>query len=180
MRKITTIIAINMIALVFVLTGAFAAEITSERSATTQWASNLIGTTVKNLQGETLGKITDLTISNNMVTFAVISHGGVLGIGDTLLIPIPINALTIAQDKTVRIDISKEKLETAPNYENNSKKWPDFSNRQWTEDTYKFYGVQPYWTSGSMEKMMEKEMPLKEQMKEKMEQMHDDNIKPAN
>jgi hypothetical protein len=144
MRKLTTIIAINIIALSLVLTGAFAADLMSDRSATTQWASTLIGSTVKNLQGDNLGKISDLTLSNDRVTFAIISHGGVLGIGDKL-IPVPMNALTVAEDKTVRIDISKEKLETAPNFEKNAKKYPDFSNRQWTEDTYRFYGIQPYW-----------------------------------
>ena len=157
MRKLATIIVINMIALVLVLTGAFAADMMmSERSATTQWASNLIGTTVKNLQGETLGKITDLTISKDRVTFAIISHGGALEIGDKL-IPVPMNALSIKDDKTVSLDISKDKLATAPNFEKNSKKWPDFSNRQYAEDTCRFYGVQPYWKECGMEHMKEKE-----------------------
>ena len=157
MRKLATIIVINMIALVLVLTGAFAADMMmSERSATTQWASNLIGTTVKNLQGETLGKITDLTISKDRVTFAIISHGGVLGIGDKL-IPVPMNAVTITDNKNATLDISKDKLATAPNYEKNSKKWPDFSNRQYSEDVCRFYGVQPYWKECGMEHMKEKE-----------------------
>lgn len=156
MRKLTTILVINMIALGLVLTCAFAADMmTKETSVTTQWASNLIGTTVKNLQGDTLGKITDLTISNDRVTFAVISHGGILGIGDKL-IPVPINALKITDNKNAVLDITKDKLATAPNYEKDSKKWPDFSNRQWTSDTYRFYGVQPYWEKGIMEKMMDK------------------------
>ena len=152
MRKITTIIAINMIALVLVISGAFAADMMSERSATTQWASNIIGSTVKNLQGETLGTITDLTLSNDRVTFAVISHGGILGIGDKL-IPVPMNALKIADDKSVLLDISKEKLATAPNFEKNAKQYPDFSNRQYTEDTYRFYGVQPHWKERGTEHM---------------------------
>ena len=146
-----------MIALGLVLTSAFAADMmTSERSATTQWASNLIGTTVKNLQGETLGAITDLTISNNIVTFAVISPGGALTIGDKL-IPVPMNALKITDNKNATLDISKEKLATAPNYEKNSKKWPDFSNRKYAEDTYRFYGVELYWKANDMEHMKGKE-----------------------
>lgn len=152
MRKITTIIAINMIALVLVFAGAFAADMMGDRSATTQWASNLIGTTVKNLQGETLGTITDLTISNDRVTFAVISHGGILGIGDKL-IPVPMNALSIVDNKNATLDISKEKLATAPNFEKNAKKYPDFSSREYTEDTYRFYGVQPRWKERGMEHM---------------------------
>lgn len=157
MRKLATIIVINMIALGLALTGAFAADMMmSERSATTQWASNLIGTTVKNLQGETLGKITDLTISKDRVTFAIISHGGALEIGDKL-IPVPMNALTITDNKNATLDISKDKLATAPNFEKNSKKWPDFSNRQYSEDVCRFYGVKPHWKECGMEHMKEKE-----------------------
>jgi sporulation protein YlmC with PRC-barrel domain len=145
MRKLATIIVINIMALGLVLTGAFAADkMMDKRSATTQWASNLIGTTVKNLQGETLGKITDLTINDDRVTFAIISHGGVLGIGDKL-VPVPMKALTITDNKNATLDISKDKLATAPNFEKNSEKWPDFSNRQYSEDIYRFYGVQPHW-----------------------------------
>ncbi|MDO8282567.1 MAG: PRC-barrel domain-containing protein [Thermodesulfovibrionia bacterium] len=156
MKKLTSIIAMNIIALVLVVTGAFAADMMNDRSATTQWASNLIGTTVKNLQGETLGTITDLTISNNIVTFAVITHGGALAIGDKL-IPVPMNALKITDNKNATLDASKEKLATAPNYEKNSKQWPDFSNRKYAEDTYRFYGVELYWEASDMEHMMEKE-----------------------
>lgn len=176
MRKLTTIMVINMIALVFVFTGVFAADMmTSERSGVTQWASNIIGTTVKNLQGDTLGTITDLTISNDRVTFAVISHGGVIGVGEKLVL-VPMSALSIADNKNAKLDISKDKFATAPNFEKSS---ADFSNRQWTEDTYRFYGVQPYWDERGTGKVMEKELPpMKEQMKENMEQKYDDKMKP--
>jgi hypothetical protein len=174
MRKLTTTIVINIIALGLLLTGAFAADMmSSERSATTQWAGNLIGTTVKNIKGDTLGKITDLTIRNDMITFAVISHGGVMGVGDTLTL-VPMNALSIIDNKQATLDITKDKFATAPNFEKSS---ADFSNRQWTEDTYRFYGVQPSWEERGMDKTMEKEMPMKEQMKENMEQMSDDKVK---
>jgi hypothetical protein len=174
MRKLTTIIVINIITLGLVLTGAFAADMmSSEISATTQWAGNLIGTTVKNIQGDTLGKITDLTIRNNAVTFAVISHGGLMGLGDKLTL-VPMNALSITDNKNATLDITKDKFATAPNFEKSS---ADFSNRQWTEDTYRFYGVQPFWQERDMGEMMKKEMPMKEQMKENMEQMSGDKVK---
>ncbi|MBI5097990.1 MAG: PRC-barrel domain-containing protein [Nitrospirae bacterium] len=154
MRKLSTIIAINMIALVLVLSGAFAAEMMmTEKSATIHYATNLIGATVNNLQGETLGKIIDLTIDQNRITFAVLSHGGVLGVGEKL-IPVPMSALSIKDEKTVLLDISKDKLATAPNFERSKR--PDFSNRQWTEDTYRFYGLQPFWKESGMEHMMGK------------------------
>jgi len=155
MRKITTTILINIVALVLVLSGAYAAEtMMSERSTTINYATNLIGATVSNLQGENLGKIIDLTIDQNRITFAVISHGGMLGVGEKL-IPIPMSALSIKDEKTVLLDISKDKLLTAPSFVRSKR--PDFSNRQWTEDTYRFYGVQPFWKEGGMEKMREME-----------------------
>jgi hypothetical protein len=176
MKKITTIILICMIALVVVLSSAYATEMMmTERSTTIHYATNIIGATVNNLQGEKLGKIIDLTIDQNRITFAVLSHGGIVGVGEKL-IPVPISALSIKDEKTVLLDISKNKLLTAPSFEKSQR--PDFSNRQWTEDTYRFYGAQPYWKEGSTEHMMEKETPMKEQMKEKMQQMHDDKMKP--
>jgi len=176
MKKITTIILISMIALVVVLSSAYATEMMmTERSTTIHYATNIIGATVNNLQGEKLGKIIDLTIDQNRITFAVLSHGGIVGVGEKL-IPVPISALSIKDEKTVLLDISKNKLLTAPSFEKSQR--PDFANRQWTEDTYRFYGAQPYWKEGSAEHMMEKETPMKEQMKEKMQQMHDDKMKP--
>jgi len=173
MRKVSTILSINIIALALVFTGAFAGDMMSnERSSTTQWASNLIGTTVKNLQGDTLGNITDLTIRNERVTFAVISHGGVMGVGDKLKL-VPIKALTITDNKNATIDISKDKFATAPNFEKSS---ADFANRQWTEDTYKFYGVQPRWKEGKTENMMERES-MQEHMEKNMGKSHDDKVK---
>jgi len=152
MRKLTAIILINMVALSLVLGCAFAAEMMlNERSATIHYATNLIGSKVNNYQGETLGKIIDLTIDHNRITFAVLSYGGVLGIGEKL-IPVPIGALSIKDEKTVLLDISKDKFLTAPIFERYKRS--DFSNRQWT-DTYKFYGVQPLWIENGMEKMKE-------------------------
>ena len=154
MIKLTAIILINMVALSLILSGAFADEaMMPEKSATMQYATNLIGSKVNNYQGETLGKIIDLTIDQNRITFAVLSHGGVLGIGEKL-IPVPISALSIKDEKTVLLDISKDKFLTAPIFERYKRS--DFSNRQWT-DTYKFYGVQPLWTESGMEKMKEME-----------------------
>lgn len=183
MKKITTIILISMIALVFVLSSAYATDMMMTESSTTiHYATNIIGATVNNLQGEKLGKIIDLTIDQNRITFAVLSHGGIVGVGEKL-IPVPISALSFKYEKTVLLDISKNKLLTAPSFEKSQR--PDFSNRQWTEDTYRFYGAQPYWKEGSMEHMkdrtepmMEKETSMKEQMKEKMQQMYDDKMKP--
>ncbi len=125
-------------------------------------ASDLIGADVRNMQGENLGKISDLAINQKgNIAFAVISHGGALGIG-AKYIPVPITALQIEQNgKLARLDISKEKLDSAPSFTANN--WPDMSNKKWTEDTYRYYGVSPTFeggTSGMPQDMMhQKTMP---------------------
>ena len=89
-----------------------------------------------------------------------------LGLSERL-VPVPINALTFKDETTMIINISKEKLATAPSFEKD--KWPDMTNRQWSEDTHRFYGVQPRWEEKGMKKMME-DVPMKEEMKEEMKE----------
>jgi len=179
MNKITSILLTGMVAIFFTISSAFAADtMMGEKSATIRYATNIIGAAVSNMQGEKLGKIIDLTIDRDRITFAVLAHGGIMGFGEKI-IPIPINALTFKGDKTVIIDISEDKLAKAPSFEKSRR--PDFSNRQWSEDTYRFYGAQPFWKEGSTEPTMgEEENPVKERLKEKMQQMYDEKMKPRN
>jgi len=167
-----------MVALVFALSSAFAADtMTGKKSTTIRYATHIIGAAVSNTQGEKLGKIIDLTIDLDRITFALLAHGGILGIGEKI-IPIPISSLTFKGDKTVIIDISEDKLAKAPSFEKSRK--PDFSNRQWTEDTYRFYGAQPLWKESGTESTMGEDNTIKEHLKEKMQQMYDEKIKPKN
>jgi sporulation protein YlmC with PRC-barrel domain len=85
------------------------------------YASKLIGASVKNAQGENLGKIDELVIdpSEARITAAVISVGGVLGLG-AKLVAIPWNKVTMgsgADRDTVVVAMGKEELEKAPNWE---------------------------------------------------------------
>lgn len=156
MKKVLTVV-LSLTMIVFFAVGAYAAEMggmkaTDPMAATSTQAfkaTNLIGADVKNLQGEELGKISDLAINpQGNVVFAVISRGGTLGIG-AKMVPIPISALQIEPSgKVARLDITKQKLDSAPSFTSNN--WQDMTNRQWTEDTYKYYGVSPYWKEGTM------------------------------
>lgn len=155
MRKVITAV-LSLTLIVFFAAGAYAADMggtkaTDPMAATGSQvfkASNLIGTDVKNVQGEDLGKISDLAINpQGNVVFAVISHGGTLGVG-AKMVPVPFVALRIEPSgKLARLDISKQKLDTAPSF--TSSNWQDTMNKQWTEDTYKYYGVSPYWKEGT-------------------------------
>lgn len=190
MKKITLIIVTVMMTSFLVSAGAYAEEkITSSTTATTHRASNLIGSAVINQQGDNLGAIRDLVIDsqNNRVTFAVLSESKLMGLSKKL-VPIPISALTIKDEKTVIVNISKEKLTKAPSFE--KEQWPDMANRQWSEDTHRFYGVQPTWgesgiqkikeegkSKGMMEKMEEKGKSMKEGAMDKMEEKGSDMMK---
>ena len=88
-----------------------------------QRASQIIGMTVSSPQGEKLGKIDDVLIDPNAaVKYAILSHGGLLGIGDKL-IPIPWRALKLDKEKsTLVINADKAAMEKAPSFD--PKEWP--------------------------------------------------------
>lgn len=156
MMKRNIVFALSLVVLTLFAAGTFAAEMTQGSSMTGNQvfkASDLIGADVKNMQGESLGKINDLAINpSGNIAFAVISRGGMLGVGNKY-IPVPISALQIEQNgKVARLDISKEKLDSAPSFTSNN--WPDMSNKKWTEDTYRYYGVSPTFESGTSHEMM--------------------------
>jgi len=82
------------------------------------YASTLIGASVKNPQGESLGKIDELVIDSQQaqVKTAVVSLGGVLGIGSKY-VAVPWSEVKSSDDgKTAIIAKTKEELENAPEW----------------------------------------------------------------
>jgi sporulation protein YlmC with PRC-barrel domain len=82
------------------------------------YASALIGASVKNPQGESLGKIDELVIDlqQAQVKTAVVSMGGLLGIGSKY-VAVPWSEVKSSDDgKTVIIAKAKEELENAPEW----------------------------------------------------------------
>jgi PRC-barrel domain len=107
--------------------------------------SHLIGSTVKNPQGKDLGSIKDLVISpeENRVLYAVLSFGGVLGLGEKFF-AMPLNALKpAAEAKTFVLEMDPERLRNAPEFNQNN--WPQMTDPQWITSVYTFYGLQPDW-----------------------------------
>jgi sporulation protein YlmC with PRC-barrel domain len=85
------------------------------------YASKLIGASVKNAQGENLGKIDELVIDpqDARIKAAVVSVGGVLGIG-AKSVAIPWNKMTMgsgADRDTLVVAMGKEELEQAPSWQ---------------------------------------------------------------
>jgi sporulation protein YlmC with PRC-barrel domain len=105
----------------------------------------LIRDRVTNREGEELGTIKDLMLDvhSGRVAYAVLSFGGVLGMGDKLY-AIPWSALTLDQSSNAfTLDASREMLRHAPGFDKD--KWPDMSDPGFGTDIYSFYGARPYW-----------------------------------
>jgi sporulation protein YlmC with PRC-barrel domain len=84
-------------------------------------ASKLIGATVKNKAGDSIGEISDLVVSPGAnVTTAVVAVGGVLGIGDKK-IGVPYKSFSVAPDgKTLYLDMTADQLKSMPPYMDSS------------------------------------------------------------
>jgi len=108
-------------------------------------ASKIIGTDVKNPHGDNLGGIKDLVLDpiNGNIVYAVVSYGGVLGMGSKLF-AIPWSVLRWSRDKDYYVlDMDKETLKKAPGFDRDH--WPDSSNKweQQREEINQFYRVNP-------------------------------------
>jgi len=121
--------------------------IPASRLGQAQKASKLMGTPVKNLQDEKLGKVENLLVDlpSGRVVAIVVSSGGFLGMGDELS-AIPPTALRFTTDReTLQLDASKEMLTSAPHFKANQ--WPDFTQPSYVGGVYGAYKVEPYFTS---------------------------------
>ena len=108
-------------------------------------ADTLQGDSVMNDAGEELGEITDIMIDvpTGRVAYAVMSVGGVLGIGDKLF-AIPWSALRLdTENKCFRMNVAKERFEQAPGFDKDH--WPTMADQRWAEDVHAFYNARPYW-----------------------------------
>ena len=113
-------------------------------------AAKIIGNKVVNREGDQLGNIKDLMIDldDAQIAYAVLSFGGLLGLGDKLF-AIPLDALTFGtEDHTVILDMDKEVLKNAPGFDKDH--WPDDAQFEagWLLDIYEYYGYSPYWIPG--------------------------------
>ncbi len=102
--------------------------------------SEMLKSVVENRSKEKLGKIEDFMVGvDGRLKYAILSHGGFLGIGE-VLIPVPYKALMTGDEKgTAVLDIDKPTLEKALNFEN--KTWPDFTSAEWEEKIDRYFGA---------------------------------------
>ena len=104
-------------------------------------ADTLLGNDVYNSAAEDLGDIKEIMIdmSSGTVVYAVLSFGGVLGMGDKLF-AVPWRALSLdIVDKRFTLDIAKETLKDAPGFDKD--RWPSMADATWAAGVHKFYGT---------------------------------------
>lgn len=105
-------------------------------------ATTLIGDEVRNRQDQDLGKIEDLMIDTRAgrVEYAVLSFGGLMGIGDKLF-AVPMAALKLDEkEKCFVLDKPKDELKNAPGFDKND--WPDTASAVWQQKVHTYYGVE--------------------------------------
>lgn len=108
-------------------------------------ADTLLGNDVYNKDGEDLGDIKEFMIemASGQVAYAVLSFGGLMGMGDKLF-AVPWAALKLdTANKRFTLDVPKEALKDAPGF--NEDHWPSMTDHVWASGVHKFYGT-PYGT----------------------------------
>lgn len=107
-------------------------------------ADTLNGNDVVNRKDENLGDIKEfmLNMQSGRVSYAVLSFGGFLGVGNKLF-AVPWEALTLdTVNKRFVLDVEKNDLENAPGFDQD--KWPDMADTTWSDGIHAYYGTTPH------------------------------------
>jgi len=119
----------------------FQAEEPADRIAGKHRANNLMGKSVVSQQGNDLGSIDDLVISENgQVEFIILSRGGTLGIGGDM-VPVPWEAanLQMGADDQFTAEITEEQLENAPTFED----YAQIGSQEYEQEVHSYFGTEP-------------------------------------
>jgi sporulation protein YlmC with PRC-barrel domain len=106
-------------------------------------ADTLIGNDVFNQNNEDLGDIKEimLDMTSGQVSYAVLSYGGFLGMGERLF-AVPWDALKLdTENKRFVLNVDKERLESAPGFDKDH--WPDMADQTWRDEIESFYETKP-------------------------------------
>jgi len=107
-------------------------------------ADTLNGNDVYNTYDEDLGDIKEimLDVASGKIAYAVLSFGGVLGLGEKLF-AVPWKALKLdTENKRFILDVSKERLKNAPGFDKDD--WPDMADTTWSDNVHNFYAIEPF------------------------------------
>jgi sporulation protein YlmC with PRC-barrel domain len=108
-------------------------------------ASRVIGTSVYNTAGDSIGEIEDIMLekTSNDIMFAVIGFGGFLGMGEKYhAVPWSVLDYDPSQGGYV-VPFTKEQLKAAPSYDINELTADDGYKAR--DMSFSYYKVDPYW-----------------------------------
>lgn len=104
-------------------------------------ASTLASDDVYNLKGEKLGSIKEimLDIQNGRVSYAVMSFGGFLSLGEKLF-AVPWGALKVdTENKRFLFDVDEDRLKNAPGFDKDH--WPNMADNSWAKTIHSYYAT---------------------------------------
>ena len=108
-------------------------------------ADTLQGEDDYNTRDEDLGDIKEIMIDmrSGHIAYAVLSFGGVLGMGEKLF-AVPWSALKLdTVNKRFTLDIDEDRLKGAPGFDKDA--WPRMADRTWATQVHSYYKAKPYW-----------------------------------
>lgn len=108
-------------------------------------SSTLTGDDIVDREGNKLGTLKEIMIDldRGEVAYAVLSRGGVAGIGEKLF-AVPWVLFEVDTDREQLIlDVEEDVLENSPGFDPDN--WPQFSDVEWGTTIHEHYGVVPYW-----------------------------------
>ncbi len=106
-------------------------------------ADTLMGNDVYNKEGDDLGDIKEFMVdmASGRIAYAVLSFGGMLGMGEKLF-AVPWSALKLdTVNKRFELGVEKDALKEAPGFDKDH--WPSMADQSWAKGVHKFYGTSP-------------------------------------
>jgi sporulation protein YlmC with PRC-barrel domain len=107
-------------------------------------ADTLVGNDVYNEKGEDLGEIKEIMLDmhGGRVSYAVLSFGSFLGMGEKLF-AVPWAALKLdTEHKRFVLNVEKDRLKKAPGFDRD--KWPNMADQSWAKSIHSYYGTKPH------------------------------------
>lgn len=110
-------------------------------------ASQVIGMNIYNQSEKSVGEIQDIVMDadSGKVRYAAVTYGGFLGLGDKMF-AVPWEAFRCQADKDdpedhyLVLNVTEKQLDGAKGFDQDN--WPDFADRNFTDQIDKRYGVQ--------------------------------------
>ena len=146
----TIIIALAVVfvfGLGFAVAKSHAVQMMGKSGNTAYEVSSLLGREVENPMGIAVGSIHDFVIdSHGHVGFVILNYNfpSEYAPVSPKMVAVPFNAIRVEPGRKIAVlKFSGWKLEFAPEFAKD-----DLNNHKWTENDFRYFGVQPYWTEG--------------------------------